>query len=438
MPPFRSSAAQSIENVAPDDGKEIKIATVTTAVRAELERVVTDMLKHAQAGTMSHANSVMMLNSSAYADPQRFDAELEKLFRRVPLMVALSAELPEAGAFKTMEVAGVPLLIVRGRDGTARAMLNACSHRGAFVTAGCGRQPRFSCPFHGWTFDLQGKLIGIASSEDFGDLDRAGNGLRSFPTYERAGLIWTVLDPESRIDIAAFTGTFADQLETFDLGSWHLVDTRVLRGANWKLAFDAHIDWYHIPVLHRESFGPQVTNRALYDYYGPHLRMTRPQAENPPPPAEADPFKLQGPVSDWPVEALMGGGWIMFPNVSMYTVYPRARRMLNINQVLPGERVDDSLTVQMIWSERALDEETREAGMILANKIETVVSTEDLPTSQRQQQTLGTGLLPQVHFGRNEGGNQNFHRWIQRVLDADGAELWLLFNGREARRSVAS
>ena len=397
-------------------------------VRAELERVAADTLAHAHAGTMSYADAVMRLDAGAYADPARFDRELSRLFRRIPLMLALSCELAEPGAFRTMEVAGVPLLIARSRDGTVRAMLNACSHRGSFVADGCGTATRFSCPFHGWTFDLQGKLIGIASRADFGEVDMAAHGLRLFPALEKAGMIWVVLDPESRLDIAAFTGSFGDQLQGLDLASWHMIDARTLEGANWKLAFDAHIDWYHLPVLHRESFGPHVTNRALYHYYGPHLRMLRPQAENPPPPEEADPFRLDSaPGADWSMEALMMGGWILFPNTSLYTVYPRGKRMLNINRILPGRTVGESRTVQMILSEQPPDEETRAAGLILANKIEAVVRDEDLATSARQQRALASGLLPAVQFGRNEGGNQHFHRWVERVIAADTAELPHLF-----------
>jgi len=408
-----------------------------TEVRAELERVALDTLAHTHAGTMSYADDVLRLEPADYADPHRFEAERTRLFRRIPLMLALSCELAEPGAYKTMEVVGIPVLLVRTRDGTVRAMLNACTHRGAFVADGCGTAARFSCPFHGWTFDLQGKLVGIASRGDFGEVDAAALGLRQFPVEERAGMIWVVLDPASRLDITAFTGRFADLLGELDLAAWHLVDTRTLTGTNWKLAFDAHIDWYHIPVLHRDSFGPHVTNRAIYHYYGPHLRMQRPQAENPPPPEPLDIFRLDGtPSADWPAEALMMGGWILFPNVSLYTVYPRGRRMINVNQIMPGRTVDESVTIQMILSERPLDEETRKAGMILANKIETVVREEDLPTSARQQRSLATGLLPAVHFGRNEGGNQHFHRWIARIVAADDDRVPMLFNDAKAAAAL--
>ena len=245
-------------------------------VRNELLQAARETLAHARQGTNRPAPGVMEIDAALYTDPERFDLEKRLIFRRLPVVLAASCELREIGQYKTMEVAGVPVLLVRGADGVARALLNVCTHRGAIVAEGCGTAARFTCPYHAWVFDRQGALVGVASRREFGEVDVAARGLREFPVLEKAGLIWAVLDPESQLDIRTFLAGFDDLLEGFGLETWHHVNNRTLKGANWKLAFDAHLEFYHLPVLHRRSFGP-ISDKALFHFTGPHQRLTRPE-----------------------------------------------------------------------------------------------------------------------------------------------------------------
>jgi phenylpropionate dioxygenase-like ring-hydroxylating dioxygenase large terminal subunit len=392
--------------------------------RAELERVARDGLAHARNGTISRAAARMELPSSRYTDPARFAQERDRIFRRVPLMLAAGCELPRPGDYKTIEVAGVPVLLVRGKDGVVNALVNACTHRGTFVAKGCGHAARFTCPYHGWSFALDGSLLAVASAADFGPVDKQAMGLVRLPCAERAGLVWAILDPQSRVDIDAFLGGFGAMLDCFGLANCHFMEQRCLEGTNWKLAHDAHADWYHLPVLHRDSFGPQTGNRTIYTSYGPHLRMFRPEAEMPPPPPEHDLYRLQDEQpSDWPVEAMMTGGWLAFPNLTMYALYREGRRYININQIMPGAHVGQSFTIQTTLSEAAPDDTVIRHARHIADMVEAVVRDEDLPNSELQQRALSSGLLKSIWFGENEEGNQHFHRWFDAVLDTDDAGL---------------
>ena len=118
-------------------------------------------------------------------------------------------------------------------------------------------------------------MAGVASRGDFGDVDMAAKGLRPFPVLERGGLIWAVLDPSSTIDIEAFLSGYDDMLSHFNFDKWYLFDSRVLRGPNWKVAYDGYLDFYHLPILHGETF-PGVSNKAQYYAWGPHQRVTTP------------------------------------------------------------------------------------------------------------------------------------------------------------------
>ncbi len=388
-------------------------------IREELVAVARETLRHAEAGSLRLEADVMEMDAALYTDPEHFDAERRLLFRRIPLMLAASCELPEPGDYKAMEVAGVPVLLARADDGVARAFLNQCTHRGAQLADGCGKARRFVCPYHGWSFDRSGALLAVAASDTFGEVDKAVRGLRAFPLLEQGGLIWVVLDPESKLDIRGFLARFGVMLEGFDFCSWHYVGSRTLKGANWKLAFDAHLEFYHVPVLHKNTFGPSAPSKALYHAYGPHLRLTapmKPTHRSSGAPGHADLFaQAHWPEEAWTEEAMMLGEWIVFPHVSINSFYNGGRGVL-ISQIFPGERVDESFTVQTYLMADPPDEAARAAAAELCDFLGHVVNDEDLVTSVKQQRALSTGLYPVVCFGRNEGGLQHFHRWVERIM----------------------
>src|SRR3569833_2173788 len=84
----------------------------------------------------------------------------ERPFRSMPVFMGLSTRLPKPGDYVTEDVAGMPVLLTRGADGQVRAFANICRHRGAPVASGCGNARAFTCPYHGWTYDSAGKLLG--------------------------------------------------------------------------------------------------------------------------------------------------------------------------------------------------------------------------------------------------------------------------------------
>lgn len=400
------------------------------AVREELVAVARETLEHAEAGTLRLEADVMEVDAALYTDPERFELERRRLFRRIPLMLAAGCELRDPGDYKAMDVAGIPVLLTRGDDGVARAFLNQCTHRGALLANGCGSSRRFVCPYHGWSFDRKGALVGIASRDAFGDVDMAAKSLREFPLLEQAGLIWVVLDPDSTLDIGGFLARFGEMLQGFDFESWHFVESRTLTGANWKLAFDAHLEFYHVPVLHKNTFGPQAPSKALYHRYGPHLRLTapmKPTHRSSGSPEHADLFaQADRPEDEWTTEAMMLGEWIVFPHVSINSFYNGGRGVL-ISQIFPGDRVDESFTVQTYLMAEPPDEAARAAAGELCDFLGHVVNDEDLVTSVKQQRALATGLYPVICYGRNEGGLQHFHRWVERILQTPDAALDRLF-----------
>jgi phenylpropionate dioxygenase-like ring-hydroxylating dioxygenase large terminal subunit len=386
---------------------------------SELAAMIRTGAAHAAAHTIEKAPSVLKLPARRYYDPDIFQSELRQIFKRVPLLLAASAEMPNRGDFKSIEAVGVPVLIVRGQDGVVRAFVNSCSHRGTAVTTeASGNAKRFMCPYHGWTFTQKGELMGVASADDFGAIDKSCYGLTALPVAERAGLIWVIVSEKASVSFDAFLSGYDKLLEHFGFESWRHLKSQVIPGPNWKIAYDGYLDFYHLPVLHKNTFGEQMCNQALYYNWGPHQRVQAP----------TDDLRELGarPESEWSVEAMLTGVWTIFPHVSIAS-FQRGGRTVMISQLLPGATVDQSFTTQIFLTPLSPKEADAAEMEAQFKFLDHVVRDEDYATGLRQQVALKNGGRDHVLFGENEGGAQRFHTWVDRLIDAKDDELEALF-----------
>src|SRR5437763_3714108 len=174
----------------------------------------------------------------------------------------------------------MPILVVRGEAGTLRAFANVCRHRGARVVEGCGSGKRaLSCPYHGWTYDLDGRLVDVPGEEGFPGLSREEHSLRPLRVAEKYGLVWVrpaPAEPEATIDIDAHLGGLAPELASFGFERWNHFETRTLRPRiNWKMAVDTSLQAYHLPALHEQTAAPiSVGTPRAAARLGPHHRTT--------------------------------------------------------------------------------------------------------------------------------------------------------------------
>ncbi len=406
--------------------------------REQLIAMTRNLVAHGAAGTMEYADEVVRVPASAYTDPALFELEKQRIFRRLPLMVAPSCELPNPGDFKAMDICGVPLLLSRQKDGSMGAFLNMCTHRGNPVARGAGNASRFTCGYHGWTFKADGDLIGVASAQDFGAIDKAAHCLKRFPVYESAGLIWVTLDPASKLEIADYLCGYDELLKAFEFEGWTLFAQRTLAGPNWKTAYDGYLDFYHLPVLHKDTFGADFYNRANYFAFGPHQRLSTPskfaiKVSG----ADDQALDLEALADDeLPQEVLVQGVWTIFPHISIASFYGGGQRGAMISQLFPGETVGESYTTQfyVIANQPETPEQVQAAHDQFAF-LEVVVRDEDYATGKRQHQALQSGLMKEVLFGRNEKGGQVFHQWAQRLVAASDDDLLDIF-AQEQRQAA--
>ena len=153
--------------------------------RAVIERV----LSHVRDGTTDEGDEVWREPVENYRSEERLRRELA-LLRRLPVPFCPSAALREPGAYVARQAAGVPILAVRGKDGKVRAFRNACRHRGlAEVASGMGCAKAFVCPYHGWTYGLDGRLARVQHERGFPDLDKS--------THTASSRCWPRNDPGS-------------------------------------------------------------------------------------------------------------------------------------------------------------------------------------------------------------------------------------------------
>ena len=407
--------------------------------REQLIEMTRSLVAHGDAGTMELADGVVRIPASTYTDEALFEREKKQIFRRLPLMVAPSCEIPQPGDFKAMDICGVPLLLTRQKDGSVLALLNMCSHRGNPVASGSGNANRFTCGYHGWTFKNDGDLIGVASPQDFGAIDKAANCLTRFPVYESAGLIWATLDPNSKLSIPDYLCGYDDLLKAFGFESWHLFSQRTLSGPNWKTAYDGYLDFYHLPVLHAATFGADFYNRANYFEFGPHQRLSTPSKFAIKVSSDDDrQIDLTTLADDEiPNDVLVQGVWTIFPHISIASFYGGGLRGAMISQLFPGDKVGESYTTQFyVMEHKPSDEAAIKAAHEQFDFLEIVVRDEDYKTGKRQHEALQSGLMKDVLFGRNERGGQVFHTWAAKLLAASDEELVEIF-AREAQREAA-
>ena len=135
--------------------------------------VAEKMLGYVEEGRTFQSDRITTVPVSHYLDPDRWAREMELIFKRVPLLLALTAELPTPGSYKAMEAIGMPILVTRDKDGKAHAFLNVCKHRGGPVAnEGHGQCARFTCQYHGWTYSNDGRLLAVTDKDKFGELDK--------------------------------------------------------------------------------------------------------------------------------------------------------------------------------------------------------------------------------------------------------------------------
>ena len=194
----------------------------------------------------------MTLDAHWYTSSDTFAAERERVFARSWVCAARTEQLERAGDFVIAEVAGESLIVVCGNDGVLRAFYNVCRHRGTqLCTAASGRfAGSIQCPYHAWTYGLDGRLLAARTMQDAAGFRREDYPLHEAPVAVQHGFVYVSL----RAGLPPFAQTHAPLAERF--APWRLGELRAARtidydvACNWKLIFQNYSECYHCPLIH--------------------------------------------------------------------------------------------------------------------------------------------------------------------------------------------
>ncbi len=375
---------------------------------AYLER----MLTMVRTNTRDDGPGVSHTSVEEYYDPARYRREVSLLFRRHPIMVAFAGQLRKAGDFVVHNDTGQPILVVRGTDGTLRAFLNVCRHRSASVEVKpCGSNKRaFVCPYHGWSYDLTGRLVGITDGAAFGDVDRSQYGLRRLKVAEKYGLVWVVptalgQGEDAGLDIDSYLGPLQVDLSGWNMQDWELHSSEPIRPRmNWKLVIDTFLELYHFRYLHPGTVYPLfLDNIATYERMDRHLRMAA---------AKRTLTELEGqPKETWRILDHAIVLYQLFPNTvltytqdhcGVFTSFP----------VSPDESVMQ-FSVLVSPEEKAKKPESYWKANV---DLFAVALSEDFAIGESIQRNFPTGANSRQTFGKFEKALGWYHREVEAAL----------------------
>lgn len=370
--------------------------------------VLRELLQQLDDGVNADAGGIRAAPADTYVCPDLAKKEWAAFFRGHPQVVGMTGDLPEPGAFITTEDFGVPILVARGRDGRVRAFLNSCRHRGPMVEqARRGQASRFTCPFHAWTYDTAGALVGVPMEAHFGQIDRSCLGLIELPCVEHLGFVVVHPDPAGAIDTASLFQGVEDDFQSWGWGRYVLgLEQTLDMKLNWKLATDTFGETYHFKRLHKDTLANNFHGDVLsYRSYERNHRMIL---------CLKAIDELRGaPEADWRIE---NGGfpvYFLFPNV----VVNVGDRRIAVVRVYPHPD-DPGRSVSQIsyYFDPEVLAENPEFAIAFSEGFTRVVAAEDYATGETTQRALASGLQKEVLFGRNEPPLHHYHNTFRRAL----------------------
>lgn len=342
-----------------------------------------------------------------FTDPARFALEQERVFRRLAVPVMPAAMIREPGTVIAHQGYGLPLLLMRSKDGTARVFLNACKHKGAKLVEKCEahKAARVTCPYHSWTYGLDGSLLAIARSDAFEAVSKAEFALTELPSREFAGFIWASLDRHAEPDFSALVPELEADFDSLELPTAHVYGRRTFTiKANWKLVLEPFMESYHVPRLHASSIGALFGDvTRIVDVFGPHQRKTAGKVNYQPEMLDIEGENIHKTVTF---------AYQVFPNAVVITS-PYYTSIMILMPVSERETVVDyyMLTLDTPQSQKAEDLYARSLELVLK-----VFGEEDFRAAEISQAGLESGALDQMTYGGMENTIPMYYEQLEACL----------------------
>jgi len=203
--------------------------------------------------------------------------EIEHVWSRTWQMACREEQLPEVGSHVVYDVGDLSLIVIRGHDGAIRAFHNSCLHRGTQLRAEAGRVDRLRCPFHGFTWELDGTMCELPCAWDFPHVDPEANRLPQAQVDTWGGFVFVNPDPDA-VSLAEYLGVLPDHFARFPLEErWMSAHVAKVLACNWKVGIEAFIEAWHTFAVHPQLITTSADTITQYDVFEPNVsRMNTP------------------------------------------------------------------------------------------------------------------------------------------------------------------
>ena len=400
--------------------------------KEEQVRLLKGLISYLDSGENVDAGGIMQNPSGTYTCEKRFSKEWNKFFRDYPQIVGMTGDLAEPGTFFTREDFGIPILATRDEQGNFRAFANVCAHRGVVVeNEKKGQKTKFSCPFHGWTYDNSGKLIGYPKPDHFGEIDKTCYGLTELPSKEQYGFLWVHPNPKGQIDLNTLFGNrLMEEFEAW--GFQNLILTReedYITEMNWKLAIDTFGETYHFSTLHKNTlFNSFHGNVQMFDTFERNARLTLCLRE-------IDNMK-RDPEEDWHICRGAFPVYFLFPNtilnvsntgIILVREYPLDlsphRSVSKVSFYFWPHVIDYIKENNIVLGETNGNETTQENVEDPYQGFGAIIRDEDYVVAAASHRGLRSGTIDHITFGKNEPALHHYHNTFREALDMEPLPL---------------
>ena len=383
--------------------------------KPERLRILNTLTEHIANGTTDDAGGIMRAPMSDFTCPQLLAQEQDVFFRNTPLCMGLSSELPEPNTYWADNATGIPILMVRDGDGHFRAYANVCRHRGSrVVPEGRGSRTRFTCPFHAWTYGIDGKLLAVNEKRHFGNVSIKDLPLIPLPSAEMHGTLWVRPVQGDPVDEDECLAGLQGDLVHWKLSDYPFAGTQALDARmNWKLAIDTFGELYHINTLHAETAAREIIGDLhTFDGFEKNLRMVAASQK-------LNLMRMLLPYPDrWPYTQITSTLYFFYPNVIMvmgamgvdlFRIFPLENspsKSRTIHTWYIDPKVQKHFTDEMSYEDRL-------------GKFLEVVENEDYAMAENIQVNAERGVQSEIVIGRNEAAVQHFRNAHRLGLGRD-------------------
>ncbi|MFT7288019.1 MAG: phenylpropionate dioxygenase-like ring-hydroxylating dioxygenase large terminal subunit [Halieaceae bacterium] len=363
--------------------------------------VIGRILDHIDHKTTDRGTGIWQEPVDNYMSQERFELEVN-LIRQHYTVYCPSASLTESGSYVARDVGGLPMVVVRGEDGQVRAFKNVCRHRGVQVAEeGSGQAKSFVCPYHAWTYGLDGSLRAVPHQDGFPNLKKCERGLVPVNCSESQGLIFVGLQNGNAIsDMDKLSDTPSLIPEGYKIHE----ETHIELPANWKIVLESFLEGYHIRSLHTHSFYPlQYDNLNVVEQFGPHSRVSFPYRS-----VEA---LRSRPASHWTADARLTYVYQLFPNAIVAT-HPGFKAVI----VFEPLAVDKTKQINYIVTNSELGDAEQVSRLNSAIAVANSGTDEDRSMVFSGQRGLAAQANEHLEFGLFESAIVHFHSTLSQAL----------------------